>query len=160
MDKLERLRIEERWKKMTESLNLPDHQHHFRNVHTTTLSSVSNPPFSVPLNYGGGGPIVVNSSGSGLFGVDRAGFVVQRINGNGFNCGSSGVKVVGGMVMEPVMGDPNPYGIGALDQRGSVYEISKELSSMPKMQSVPSDRCDTCCKVLLLITELIKLLYI
>lgn len=167
MEQLERLRIEERMKKLADPLNLPDH-YHFQKVHTTALS-VSNPLSSVPLhygaaNYGGGGPVVVNSSGSGLFGVDRASFVVQRISGNGgFSCGSSGVKVVGGMVMEQVMVDPNPYGVGAPDQRvqvGSVYETSKELSSMPKMQSIPSDRCDTCRKVLLLITKLIKLLYL
>lgn len=161
---LERLRMEERLKKMTEipqqnqqqhqqPLNLLDH-YNFQKVQTT--SSVSDPLGSVPVQFGasnyGGGPVVINSSGTGLFGFERAGLVVQRIGNGG---GSSGINV-GGTRMDPIMLDPNPYGIiGAPDQRlklaANFNETSKELSSMPKMHStsVSSDHCDICCKVFL-----------
>ena len=51
---------------------------------------------------------------------------------------------MGGLVM-------NPYvGVGAPDPRvlgGTVFETSRELSSIPKLQSMPHN-CDVCLKVL------------
>lgn len=155
---LERLRLEDRLKKLSEPQNQTDpfhlhgyrHQYHSQKVQTTAtpLSVSADPLACVPVHYGGGQVIV----GSGLFSVDRGGLVVQRIGGSGTGFGrgaSAGVSIAGGGV---AVEDPNPYGIiGTPHQRvqvGAVYETSSELSSMPKMQSVPSDRCDTCCKVL------------
>lgn len=170
---LERLRLEDRLKKLSEPQNQTDplhrhghrHQYHSQMVQTTatTLSVSADPLACVPVHYGGG-QVIVSSCGSGLFSVDRGGLVVQRIGGSvtGFGRGApAGVTIAGGgMAVE----DPNPYGIIGTPhqgtphqgvQVGAVYETSSELSSMPKMQSVPSDRCDTCCKVLLLTPELL-----
>ncbi|XP_024926173.1 protein SPOROCYTELESS isoform X2 [Ziziphus jujuba] len=162
---LERLRMEERLKKMSEIAQLQQQQQPLNLLDQYNFQKVSDPLGSVPVQYGGGGPgpVVINGSyngtgtGTGLYGFERGGgLAVQRIGNGGFGCGSSGSGFnVSGTRINPILVEPNPYGIvGAPDQREKVganlYETSKELSSMPKMHTssavVFSDRCDVCCK--------------
>ncbi|PQQ07343.1 uncharacterized protein Pyn_06777 [Prunus yedoensis var. nudiflora] len=131
---LERLRLQDRWKKMTELPQLqpqPQHQNPTR--------TLPGPLASVPVQYGASsynGPLLIKGSGgNGLFG-----FVGQRV-GNG-----SGFGYVGGnnLVVEL---NPSPYAIGAPDPRfevGAVYETSKEVSSIPKQKKRLNSRNYMC----------------
>ncbi|BFG29351.1 hypothetical protein CerSpe_156250 [Prunus speciosa] len=147
---LERLRLQDRWKKMTELpqlqpqpqvVNLPDHHQYQNFQHQNPTRTLPGPLASVPVQYGASsynGPLLIKGSGgNGLFG-----FVGQRV-GNG-----SGFGYVGGNNLVVDL-NPSPYAIGAPDPRfevGAVYETSKELSSIPKVQPLSSDCCDICCK--------------
>lgn len=151
MATLERLRLQERWNKMTgipnvQSTNqLPGPQRLSRTPAVPFTDQVVSVPvqYGAPVLYGAPSP-VVNGCG---------GLVAQRVgNGGGFGglCygGSSGMG--GTLVMVDRVG-MDPYGgTGDPDPRvlvGTVFEASKELSSMPKMYSGPH-RCDICSKVL------------
>ncbi|TQD77144.1 hypothetical protein C1H46_037328 [Malus baccata] len=151
---LERLRLQD-WKKMTEIPQLqprpqfldlpplPHHHHHHQYQNPITLPDPLN---SIPVQYGASGlngPAVINGcGGSAATTADFYGLVGQRV-GNG-----SGFGYVGGNNLVANL-DPGPFGFGAPDPRlqsGAVYETSRELSSMPKIQSLPSDCCDLCLK--------------
>ena len=125
---LERLRLQERWKKITEIPRVQPFNHSDPQLlqHQTPLNML---PFTTdqpqyralaPSPSPSPPPVVHGSSGFG---------------------GSFGM---GGLVM-------NPYvGVGAPDPRvlgGTVFETSRELSSIPKLQSMPHN-CDVCLKVL------------
>ncbi|KAM1150128.1 hypothetical protein FF1_030724 [Malus domestica] len=150
---LERLRLQD-WKKMTEVpqlqpqpqvLNLPPlpHHHHHQYQNPITLPDPLN---SVPVQYGASrfnGPSVMNGcGGSAATTTCFYGLVGQRVgNGSGFGY-AGGNNLVTNL-------DPRPYGVWAPDPRvqsGAVYETSRELSSMPKIQSLSSDCCDHCFK--------------
>ncbi|KAM2000368.1 hypothetical protein COP2_007668 [Malus domestica] len=152
---LERLRLQD-WKKMTEIpqlqprpqfLDLPPlpHHHHHHHQYQNPIT-LPDPLNSIPVQYGASGlngPAVINGcGGSAATTADFYGLVGQRV-GNG-----SGFGYVGGNNLVANL-DPGPFGFGAPDPRvqsGAVYETSRELSSMPKIQSVPSDCCDLCLK--------------
>ena len=151
MAQLERLRLQERWNKMAgipnvQSTNqLPGPQRPSRTQPVPFTDQVASAPvqYGAPVLYGAPSPIV---NGCG-------GLVAQRVgNGSGFGglCygGSSGTAgtlvMVDRVGMDPYGGTRNP------DPRvlvGTVFEASKELSSMPKMYSGPQC-CDVCSKVL------------
>lgn len=151
MAQLERLRLQERWNKITgipntQSFNqLPDPQRQSRTPMVPlpfTDQAVSVPvQYGAPVLYGAPSRPVVNGCGGLMVG-----------NGGGFGglCygGSSGMG--GTLVMVDQVG-MDPYGrAGDPDPRllvGTVLEASKELSSMPKMLS-GSQQCDVCFKVL------------
>ncbi|XP_021804754.1 uncharacterized protein LOC110749049 isoform X3 [Prunus avium] len=135
---LERLRLQDRWKKMTELpqlqpqpqvVNLPDHHQYQNFQHQNPTRTLPGPLASVPVQYGASsynGPLLIKGSGgNGLFG-----FVGQRVgNGHGFG-------YVGGNNLVVDL-NPSPYAIGAPDPRfevGAVFETSKELSSIPKQK--------------------------
>ncbi|GAV74444.1 NOZZLE domain-containing protein [Cephalotus follicularis] len=118
---LERLRLQERWKKMTEISDPLQYQ-----------------PLPGPIASAGNynGSMV---GGSGLVGFDQA-LVIQRMGNGGFGGGSG-----------QVMMDPNWIGAShdlRIRVGTSVLGTSKELSSMPKnmMQQCVSERCDVCFK--------------
>lgn len=157
---LERLRLQQRWNKLTQmplpqtqvvqSLNLPENQRqqfqHYQNPTTTR----PDPLLSVPVLYGASNYDGPRSSSSGL--------VVQSVNANGGFCYGYNVRAhndVGGLVVDPNqygVGAPNPYRIGAgVPTSGAVYEISNDLSSIPKMKQQPSSSSSSseyccCCK--------------
>nr|XP_023929272.1 uncharacterized protein LOC112040621 [Quercus suber] len=121
VEKLERLRIQERWKKMTEFPSLPDPQ---PPLHCQTHVSGS-----VPVQYRAPAPPSSVVNGSCACGAGNG--------GAGFG-GTFGMLMSNQVVL-------NPYaGIGVPDPRVFV-ETSRELSSMPKLQSVPHN-CDLCLK--------------
>ncbi|KAG7957431.1 hypothetical protein I3843_11G174100 [Carya illinoinensis] len=144
---LERLRLQERCKKIAEipqvqSFNHLDPQRQYK----TPILPCTDQVGSVPVQFGA--PLhcaptpVVNGCG---------GLVVQRVgNGGGFGGlyygGSSGM---GAVVMGDQVGMDAYGGIGDPDPRvfvGTVFETSKELSSMPKMHYGPQ-HCDVCFKI-------------
>lgn len=154
MAQLERLRVQECRNKDTgiphvQSFNqLPDPQRQSRTpmVPLPFTDHAASVPvqYGAPVLYGAPSRPAVNGCG---------GLVVQRAgNGGGFGglCygGSSG-GMGGTLVMVDQVG-MDPYGrAGDPDPRifvGTVFEASKELSSMPKMLSGPQ-RCDACLKV-------------
>ncbi|KAB2605785.1 hypothetical protein D8674_005502 [Pyrus ussuriensis x Pyrus communis] len=150
---LERLRLQES-KKMTEipqlqprpqflDLSPLPHHHHHQYQNPLTLPDPLN---SIPVQYGASGlngPAVINGcGGSAATTADFYGLVGQRV-GNGSVFG----YVWGNNLVANL--DPGPFGFGAPDPRvqsGVVYETSRELSSMPKIQSLSSDCCDLCLK--------------
>ncbi|XP_048441792.1 uncharacterized protein LOC103965961 isoform X2 [Pyrus x bretschneideri] len=151
---LERLRLQD-WKKMTEVpqlqpqpqvLNLPPLPHHHHHHQYQNPINLPDPLNSVPVQYGASrfnGPSVMNGcGGSAASTTCFYGLVGQRVgNGSGFGY-AGGNNLVTNL-------DPSPYGVGAPDPRvqsGAVYETSRELSSMPKIQSLSSDCCDHCLK--------------
>ncbi|XVF04064.1 hypothetical protein REPUB_Repub05bG0049000 [Reevesia pubescens] len=133
VEKLERLRIQERWKKITETTAA---------TATTTTQFPTHPmgTSNVPVVHGVtnyGVPMMINGGNGGLWGWggDRtAGFVMQRVAGNGGFGGLNGQVFLGSSVPDNV-------------QVGGFVEASKELSSMPKLQQhCKPDRCDVCFK--------------
>ncbi|XP_050245934.1 uncharacterized protein LOC126693920 isoform X2 [Quercus robur] len=129
VEKLERLRIQESWKKMTEfPSSLPDPQPPLQ-CQTPFMSPFTEHHVSgsVPVQYRAPAPpssVVNGSCGAGN-------------GGAGFG-GTFGMLMSDQVVL-------NPYaGIGVPDPRVFV-ETSRELSSMPKLQSVPHN-CDLCLK--------------
>ena len=130
VEKLERLRIQERWKKMTE-------------ITATSTTQFPTDPIgtsNVPVLHGVGNygvPMMINGGSGGLWSWgDTAGLVMQRVVGNGGFGGLNGQCLVGAPGNVQVA-----CGVG-------VMEASKELSSIPKLQHCKPDRCDVCFKVL------------
>ncbi|CAK7327520.1 unnamed protein product [Dovyalis caffra] len=153
---LERLRIQERWKAITEgnqigSLNRqPAQQLHvsdpFNNNNYYQMLQ-----YGTAVNYG-----VPMSSNVGVFngflGWDhKGGVMVNRVDG--FNVDSNDGFGSGQVLINPYMVGPAPVhqvGIPA-SAPAAVFEASKELSSIPKViqqqkQYEPS-RCDLCLKM-------------
>ncbi|CAK9325141.1 unnamed protein product [Citrullus colocynthis] len=127
---LERLRLQEKWKIMTE---MPP-PHHFFQSHPPLLDNTF---LNFPLHFPAASPPMVGTGcGGGVLGFDHQSLVVQRIGNNaGF---------LGG-------GESYPHGGGVLIGNSSV-EVSRELSSIPKLPPPPpfpscdTHRCDTCFK--------------
>ncbi|XVF70424.1 hypothetical protein PTKIN_Ptkin11bG0160600 [Pterospermum kingtungense] len=133
VEKLERLRIQERWKKITET-----------SAATTTTHFATDPNIgtsNVPVLHGltnYGVPMMINGgSTGGLWGWgDTAGLMMQRVVGNGGFCGGLNGQVLLGA----------PANVQVACGAAAVVEASKELSSMPKLQHCKPDRCDVCFK--------------
>lgn len=129
MAQLERLRIEESWKKMTEFPSLPNPQSPLQ-CQTPFMSPFTEHHVSgsVPVQYRAPAPpssVVNGSCGAG--------------NGDSGFGGTFGMLMSDQVVL-------NPYAaIGVPDPRVFI-ETSRELSSMPKWQSVPHN-CEVCLKV-------------
>ncbi|PRQ22922.1 putative transcription factor NOZZLE family [Rosa chinensis] len=135
-----------------QNVGFPDHQQrqfqYYPNPETR-----ADPLLSIPVLYGASNYDGAMSTGSGLVGLDRTSLFVQTVSGNGGSAGFGyGYNVrlqndVGGLVM-----DPNQYGVvgAGAPNRGAVYEISNELSSIPKMKQKPSSSSSSeyccCCK--------------
>ncbi|KDP38966.1 hypothetical protein JCGZ_00723 [Jatropha curcas] len=138
VEQLERLRLQERWKEITEtnqvdSLNLQPDQ-----------LSVPDPIHSFPVQYGTvsyGVPVI---NGGGFLGFDEGGLFFKRIENGGFGQELNRSHSSGQVLL-------NPYAFGAPDMRvrvgstGTAFEISNELTSMPKgmhnLDNIPSDVC-------------------
>ncbi|KAK9268681.1 hypothetical protein L1049_000441 [Liquidambar formosana] len=131
---LERLRLQERWKVMTETNPLPpfniQNQFQYQFPHSFSNSPSGGPAAFPAANYGGD-----------QLGLNRV-LMLQTIGNGGFNgvfvggsCGSGGA---GGWGYDQVQVDPR-------FRIENVFETSKELTSMPKMQCV-SDQFDSCLK--------------
>ncbi|XP_021288713.1 protein SPOROCYTELESS [Herrania umbratica] len=129
---LERLRLQEKWKKMTEAttttITTPTTQLPSDPIGTATV-----PVLHAVANYGV--PMMINGGNGGLLGWgDTAGLVMQRVVGNGG---------FGGLNGQVLVGAPGSVQVAC---GAGVVEASKELSSMPKLQHCKPDRCDVCFK--------------
>ncbi|XP_022753959.1 protein SPOROCYTELESS [Durio zibethinus] len=128
VEKLERLRIQERWKKMTETTATTTTQ-----FPTDPIGTSNVPVLHGVANYGV--PMMINGGSGGLWGWDdTAGLVMQRVVGNGG---------FGGLNSQVLVGVPGDVQVAC---GAGVVEDSKELSSMPKLQHCKPDRCDVCFK--------------
>lgn len=149
VEKLERLRIQDRWKKMTE-ITTPT-------TSSTTKSTTQFPNDTIgtgnaPLLHGlanYGVPMMISGGSTcGLWGwgdhhTAAAGLMMQRVVGNGgFGGGFKGTHQL-------LVGAPSNVQFSCAAAAGVGFvEASKELSSMPTVQQYSKpDRCDVCFKV-------------
>ncbi|GKV15831.1 hypothetical protein SLEP1_g26580 [Rubroshorea leprosula] len=152
VEKLERLRLQERWNKMTEEEDANASQLgqsgavSYGSTAPYPITHFAGPSEStVPMLLGAAsfGVPTVNGGGRGEFwGWDMGMMVQQRVgNGGGFSgfVGGQGSGQILGLVEHSHLGSR----VGASDFRvqfGSVFETSRELSSMPNLQQyVPAE---------------------
>ncbi|GKV42553.1 hypothetical protein SLEP1_g49941 [Rubroshorea leprosula] len=150
VEKLERLRIQERWKKMTEAATAPQLDQSGAASYGAMYPTVhlAEPSESVPNLLGAascGVPTINVGVPVGLWGWDMGMKKVQKRTWNG---GFNGFGVDHGS--DQVLGMVDyPENRAKAEDFGSVLETSKELSSMPNLQEcVPEYRCEFCFKVL------------
>ncbi|XWS27937.1 hypothetical protein CRYUN_Cryun25bG0023300 [Craigia yunnanensis] len=126
VEKLERLRIQKRWKKITETTVTTQFP-------TDPIGTSNVPVLHGVANYGV--PMMINSGSGGLWGWgDTSSLMMQRVVGNGG---------FGGLNGQVLVGAPGNVQVACSD---GVVEASKELSSKPKLQHYKPDRCDVCFK--------------
>ncbi|GKV42552.1 hypothetical protein SLEP1_g49941 [Rubroshorea leprosula] len=148
VEKLERLRIQERWKKMTEAATAPQLDQSGAASYGAMYPTVhlAEPSESVPNLLGAascGVPTINVGVPVGLWGWDMGMKKVQKRTWNG---GFNGFGVDHGS--DQVLGMVDyPENRAKAEDFGSVLETSKELSSMPNLQEcVPEYRCEFCFK--------------
>ncbi|KAI3457527.1 hypothetical protein Pfo_014190 [Paulownia fortunei] len=133
VEKLERLRLQERWKKMTE-------------INTTNNQGFSIPAasFSDPVLTNASVPVQLSKLGG--FGAPNVG--QMGLNHNQSYLGFHGQTGVGGFASDQLQTDL--FGIGCKSNSGflgkNVTGISKELSSNPNVVKCYSEHCNACHK--------------
>ncbi|KAJ1383778.1 hypothetical protein SESBI_43075 [Sesbania bispinosa] len=148
VEKLERLRIQESWKKMAEASGVPTlHDPHLLQCHPPMFGSGS-----VPMRYGAPSP---NHAHGGFQcphqQVMMNGNTVPFIgNKGGMNVlGGGGSNVAAGWLMPNQVNRVGPYGSGPSllgPLVGTPLETSKELSSMPNVHYSQPECLDLCLK--------------
>ncbi|KAF8414016.1 hypothetical protein HHK36_002014 [Tetracentron sinense] len=139
---LERLRLQERWKKITEIDQIPSQNpyHQFQFPFIDQPNGVSVPTIARfgPANYGG-----LNDAQSSS--QQALGFHPYRLGNSGFN--SSG-RASGMRAILPDQFHTDRYRIAAQETRfqsENLFETEKELTSIQKMHCL-SDQCEICVK--------------
>lgn len=148
---LERLRLQERWKKMTEMPPLDSLSIHNNFQYQSTTHSVLPEPIpSVPVMHGAGNYGVPIVAGGGLLGLDE-GMVMHKVgHAGGFGGVSSGSGSGQVMINHNRIGVDPDLKVGQVGSSSlmSLVGTSKELSSMPNTQQpwalMPHELCNIC----------------
>ncbi|KAK4439877.1 hypothetical protein Salat_0322600 [Sesamum alatum] len=132
VEKLERLRMQERWKKMTE-------------INTTNQGfTIPAASFPDPALINASVPVQISKLGG--FGATQMGLAQNQ----SYQLGFHGQMGVGGLGSDHQLHQTDLFGIGCLNNSGfvgkNVSGISKELSSTPNSVNCYSEHCNACHK--------------